>query len=535
LNRFILPLLAAVACWASPARAQHDDVELLNRYAQTSEVSSVELTAMRRIEGHMRFLASDAMAGRDTATVTGDVTAEYVASQLLAYGVEPAGDDGTFLQHYPLVRSGLDLERLRFDMHVDGELERSFVADDEYAVRGYGAAGYDMRGGVVFAGHGLVDNASGVDDFGGLDVEGRFVLVLAGAPTIEDIDPGLVVASNWRAKQEHAKGLGALGLIIINPPDDERAAQWFRFAKARMRGQSMNLGGEERASNPFPRLYVESAVAEAMFDAAGHDFAEALDLRTDTAGLGGFTLSDVTLDLAAPVAAEELSSANTVGIIRGSDPELADEMLVLSAHMDHVGVDDSGEIYNGADDNASGTSVILMAAQALARDPSRLRRSIVILGVTGEEKGLLGSEWWVSNPTVDIDKVVGNINIDMVGRNQPDSIGVTPSPDHPEHNSLVTMAQSLTEEAGIEIEWQAGEGDYLRKVDEYYYRSDHVNFSNAGIPVIFFFAGEHEDYHKPTDTVEKIDIYKVMRVANLVTLLSRVAANSPERPVRFAK
>ncbi len=530
-------LLTTLLLLAAPAVAQQNDLEQLatRSYTPLSETSAAERTALRQIEAHLGFLASDAMGGRDTATVEAAITAEYVAAQLHMYGFEPGGEGGTFFQTFPLRLTSLDLEGLRCELRKDGEVVHAFAAEDDYAVRGYSGAGFDLEGGLVFAGHGLVDSATGTDDYEGLDVEGRFVVVIGGAPEVEEIEPSLIVASNWRAKEEQAKQRGAAGLLIVNPPGDDRAAQWFRRAKARMRSESMGLGGKGPEAAAFPRYYVEPHVAETIFAAAGHDFAEAIEDRAETLGVGGFALDGLTLSAAAPVNAEDLVSDNTIGLLRGTDPELADEVIVLSAHMDHVGIDDAGEIYNGADDNATGTTTLLLVAQALARDPSRLGRSVAILGVTGEEKGLLGSEWWVAHPTIEIENVVANINIDMVGRNEPDAIGVTPSPEHPDFNSLVTLAQSLAPEAGIDVEWFAGAGDLRRRVDEYYYRSDHVNFARAGIPVIFFFAGEHEDYHKPTDTVDKIDTRKVLKVADLVTLLVRSASQQPERPVKLGK
>ncbi len=528
----ILPTLLLVAL---PASAQQNDLEQYASFPAASTTSAAEDAALRQLQAHLSFLASDAMGGRDTATVQAEITAQYVAAQLRMYGFEPAGDNGTFIQTYPLMLTSLDVDALRFDLMQGEDLVKAFAPDDDYAVRGYGGAGYEVQADVVFAGHGLYDETTGVNDFAGLDVSGKLVMVFGGAPTLEETEPTLIVASNWRAKQARAKTLGAVGMILINAPDDPRADQWFRFAKARMRGESMTLGGAEQMAQPFPRLYLEPAAAAQIFSAAGKDFDAAYEARAVTAGQGGFPLDGVSLSLAAPVTATELSSSNTVGLLRGSNPDLADEMIVLSAHMDHVGIDDAGNIYNGADDNATGTTTVLMVAQALARDPRLLGRSVLVLGVTGEEKGLLGSEWWVDNPTVDIGKVVANINIDMVGRNESGTIGATPSPTHPEYNSLVSLAESLAPEAGIKLEWEQGLGDLRRRVDDYYYRSDHVNFSNAGIPVIFFFAGEHEDYHKPTDTVDKIDIRKVLKVANLVTLLTRAASMHPEQPVRFGQ
>jgi hypothetical protein len=514
---------------AGPALAQHNDLEQVGLSTERTQVR-----ALRQVDGHLSFLASDTMAGRDTGSVEADISAVYVASMFRRFGLEPAGDDGTYLQTYPLVRTRLDLAALQFDMLLNGEAIRSFVPEDEYAVRGYGASGYELDGELVFAGHGLLDTVSGVDDYADLDVEGRFVLAILGAPD-GDQPTSLRTVANWRAKQTAARERGAKGLLLINPPGDERAAQRYRFTTRAMLRSQIALGGEMAEADPFPRLYLQPVVARELFAAAGMDFDVAMSAREESAGLGGFALDGVRISLAAPVAAEAFSSRNTAAMLVGSDPELSKEVIVLSAHMDHVGVDGEGNVFNGADDNASGTTALMMVAEAMASDPVPPRRSILFMAVTGEEKGLLGSEWWVAHPTIDIERVVANVNIDMVGRNAPDSIGVTPSPDHAEFNSLVSLAQELGPAAGLEVSWFAGEGEYRRRVDEYYYRSDHVNFSNAGIPVIFFFAGEHEDYHQLTDTMEKIDIQKVLRVSDLVEQVVRRSADQAEKPVRFAK
>jgi hypothetical protein len=526
-----------ISCLVTPLQlsAQLDDRDSLSESSGDSQVATDEQAALRQVEGHLAFLASDAMGGRDTATVQGAITAQYMASQLYALGLEPAGDDGSFQQTYPLVVSGLDMSGLRFDVLADEERRESFVPEDDYAVSGFGGAGCEVDAPVVFAGHGLVHEASGVDDYAGLDVEGKFVMVLSGTPQGDENIPGLSSASRGRAKRRQASARGAAGLITIVLPDDVRANTTFRYSKARMGGESMGLPSGEDETQPFPRVYVQHAAAEKIFKAAGRDLTEAAGQWSPDPGASSFLLEGIRLALDVPVYTQELTSENTVALLRGSDAELADEMIVISAHMDHVGVGDDGSIFNGADDNATGTTGLLMVAQALAKNRSSLGRSVVILAVSGEEKGLLGSEWWVANPTVDIDKVVANINIDMIGRNQPDSIGVTPSPEHSEHNTLVSKSLLLGPAAGLEVEWTAGEGEFKRRVDEYYYRSDHVNFSKAGIPVVFFFAGEHEDYHKPTDTVEKIDAQKVLRVSNLVALLAQAVSRDSERPTRFSK
>jgi len=145
----------------------------------------------------------------------------------------------------------------------------------------------------------------------------------------------------------------------------------------------------------------------------------------------------------------------------------------------------------------------------------------------------LVSEWWVKNPTLPIDSVIADINVDMVGRNDPDSVGITPSPEHADYNTLVAQAVAAGPGVGLSVSWSAGEGKYRRRVDSYYSRSDHANFAEKGIPVVFFFAGEHEDYHQPGDTLDKIDFDKVAKVSQLVETLVASVAEADDRPQRL--
>jgi Zn-dependent M28 family amino/carboxypeptidase len=242
----------------------------------------------------------------------------------------------------------------------------------------------------------------------------------------------------------------------------------------------------------------------------------------------GRPLSGLTVDLTAKVDAVRTHAYNVLGRLPGIDPKLRDEVVIVSAHNDHIGTLDDGTVNNGADDNGSGTTTLMAAAATLARLPPP-RRTILFLSVSGEEKGLLGSEWWCNHPTVPLEQVVADINIDMVGRNDPDAVGATPSPKHPDYNTLVTRAVELGPAAGLEITWNAPKAG-TDAVDNYYERSDHFNFAKRGIPVVFFFSGVHEDYHRPGDDVEKIDREKLRRMVRLVTLLARDVADADARP-----
>ena len=203
----------------------------------------------------------------------------------------------------------------------------------------------------------------------------------------------------------------------------------------------------------------------------------------------------------------QVTLENVCGFWRGSDPDLANEVIIISAHYDHVGVR-GGKIHNGADDNGSGTTGLLALSEALATY-GKLRRSVMVMWVSGEEKGLYGSKAWTKNPWLPEGcRAVANINIDMVGRNAADKLLVTPTREHEEYNGLTRLAERLAPLEGFPM---------LGSADDYYQRSDHYNFrKNLDIPVAFLFSDVHDDYHKPTDTPDKIDYDKVRRVARLV-------------------
>jgi Zn-dependent M28 family amino/carboxypeptidase len=216
-----------------------------------------------------------------------------------------------------------------------------------------------------------------------------------------------------------------------------------------------------------------------------------------------------------------------VGFVEGSDPRRKGEVVVFSAHMDHMGTRIDGDAFNGADDNASGTAGLLELAEAFANaEPPP--RSVMFLAVSGEEEGLWGSHWFSENPTWDGDKIVANVNIDMIGRvadlSGERGISMTPSHRHAEYNTLVQTAARLAGAVGIE---------QLTSGDTYYQRSDHYNFARKGIPVVFFCDGEHEDYHKVSDHADKLDFAKMERVTRLAFWVGHSAASERDRPAKL--
>jgi hypothetical protein len=472
------------------------------------------------LDGHMEFLASDELGGRETGTVHSEVTCRYVASAYRHAGLVPGGTDGGWLQHYPLEAQRLDIDSARFAFTKGGEPSALTLLQD-WLVSGYGSTDVDLAGGAVFAGHGVVSERAGVDEYAGLDVQGKLVLVLSGRP--EDRDD-LRAAGNWRAKRAAARDRAALGLVQLVVKEDAESARALEFGRHRILSPSMRVPDEEPA-DAWPMVTVFGEAAQQLAEAAGVGLGAPADAAPGA--LPGAP-PDLQFALSVKVVTDRVEASNVLGLIPGSDPAVAHEVVVVSAHNDHVGILPDGRVNNGADDNASGTATIMTAAAVLAAGPP-LRRTVLFLSVSGEEKGLLGSEWWCEHPTVPLADVVANVNIDMVGRNDPTAIGATPSPEHEHYNTLVERAVALAPAAGLEVSWTAPkDGD--DSVDNYYARSDHYNFASRGIPVVFFFSGVHEDYHRPTDELPLILMDKLERMVGLLALVVRDTADAEGRP-----
>ena len=478
----------------------------------------------RLIDAHIEFLGSDDLGGRETGTVQSLVTAQYVAAAFRAAGLKPGGEQGGWFQSYPMESNRVVMDEARLVLHTGGG-DVTLELFDDYLLGGYGGEGFALQGEAVFAGYGIVDADTKTDDYAGLDAKGRFVVALDGRPADR---PELRRAGTSRGKRMTAKEHGAAGLILLTDADSRDSAQLLDRMEDQLRYPTLSMPPEEREA-AWPTIVLRPESSKTFAQNAGIDLAAA---RAGSGGPGR-PLAGLKVELNAQVEAVRTHADNILGLIPGSDPKLRDEVLIVSAHNDHIGTMKDGTVNNGADDNGSGTTTLMTAAAALAAQPPP-RRTILFLSVSGEEKGLLGSDWWCKHPTVPLDHVVGDINIDMVGRNDPDAVGATPSPKHTDYNTLVARAVELGPQVGLEITWNAPKaGD--DRVDNYYQRSDHYNFAQAGIPVVFFFSGVHEDYHRPTDDIEKIDRAKLDKMVHLVMALAMDVANADQRPRKLTE
>ncbi|HYW08540.1 MAG TPA: M20/M25/M40 family metallo-hydrolase, partial [Longimicrobium sp.] len=328
----------------------------------------------------------------------------------------------------------------------------------------------------------------------------------------------------WRTERNQqrnaARRAGASAVVHVL----ERG--WTADSIAKYGAASTNPGRTLGGEVAYPQLFVTHEAASRMFTAAGSPL-DRMWTRGAAASFRPVALRGLTASVALPQEALDNGRApNVIAILPGSDPVLRNEYVVLSAHMDHVGVGapvNGDSIFNGADDDASGTTALLEVAQAFANLRERPRRSIVFVHVSGEEKGLLGSEWYSDHPTVPLAGMVANINVDMIGRNSPDSVVVI-------GKNYSTLGQVANRVGAAHPELRLTLSDDIWPEERFFFRSDHFNFARKEVPSIFFFSGVHADYHQPSDEVEKVDTDKAARISRMVFYIANEIANAPERP-----
>lgn len=458
--------------------------------------AALDAITSRSIEADIHFIASDAMRGRDTPSEGLVIAARYLRARLMTLGFEPGAEGGSYFHRYALRTTAMDAAATRVELvggrePVSFPIGRGFHLNDRFL-----RAASSTRGRVVFVG----DAANLLPD----SLEGAWAILL---------DEGIALGPLART----AAVSGALGVVLTPGPGYQEAPYDVRFAdriRVLERGSVSLPGAGERRGPPGGERGRRASISYLSREAYGR-LLEVAPARPDDVPAAAWSPApgtDLGLELVEHrglLGGGEVEVENVCGFWPGSDPELAGEVILVSAHYDHVGT--TGEdIYNGADDNGSGTCGLLAVAEALAVH-GPLRRSVLLIWVSGEEKGLLGSRAWSDAPWLPGEgRPVANVNIDMIGRNDPSELFITPTEAHERHNGIVRLARSLSPLEGF---------PELGSADEFYYRSDQASFARLGIPVAFLFSGIHGDYHKPTDTPDKIDTDKVRRVARLVVRL----------------
>lgn len=471
-----------------------------------SAVDSITSTELRM---HLEFLSSDELGGRYTLSPSFAIAARYLASHLKAYGYEGGGKDGDFLQHFEVIASKPDQEKSALSLTVNGQTANYIFGDFLPA----GGVNGEATAPVVFAGHGISSASLHQDDYANLDVKGKIVLLVPGAPA--GIDRSAL--GEKEQGEAAARAHGAIGVIQL---PQERFLEFMRNREFRTR-----FGGREtvrlarESDGRLPQITLSPELAEKVLDAFGLSINDVYS--TDKKGHA----TAISAHMVSSFHQTKTITQNVVGILKGTDPKLRDEYVAFSAHYDHLQTNSRGEIFHGADDDGSGTTAILTIAHAMAMDPPR--RSVLIIFHAGEELGLLGSEYNTDYaPAVPLNKIVADFNIDMIGRSKPAGDKAREDAHLTDANTVYLVGSNRISKELHEISEQTNSDYQKMHLDYYYndpnnpemiyYRSDHWNYAKHGIPVIFYFDGTHVDYHKPTDTIDKIDFTKMTQITRLV-------------------
>ncbi len=500
------------------------------------------------LEEHIHFFAGDQMAGRQTGTPEKEEAAYYLKEFQDELGLTPAGDDDSFFQKFELDTRRVD--HIAFDAWQLNE-EDTVMVDESVLRPGEAASFTRMFGGenpvegeIVFAGYGAVDHERGVDHLDG-DLEDKWVMVFNEIPNVVDGDTLVTPEFESRARfNEIMERRGAAGVLVITTDDSgEYREQSYNSSYELEQPVGIGLSYMGGVRDRFQPAYmsVSPEMAAAFLDIEPNEIAEKKQRLTDE--IDAFTPRQTGYGLSSrpEVVDETIEERNVAALLEGSDPDLKDEVIVITAHYDHLGVgapDDEGDrIYNGADDNASGSIGMLAKARALkqaAEDGNRPDRSVLFLHVGAEEWGLLGSRYYSDHPTVPEENIIANINMDMIGRwderheEQGDSnyvyiIGAEIISS--DLNNKLKQANQWSSELELNMRYND-----LDDPNRFYRRSDHWSFGRLEIPFIFFFSGVHEDYHQPGDTPDKLLYNTLSERVRLITATAVEIANADEAP-----
>ncbi|MCC3155758.1 M28 family peptidase [Hymenobacter sp. 15J16-1T3B] len=531
---FVPLLLAALALGSAPALAQKAKVKVKSKAEKTEPVAAPAPAAPtdwsvtyastitpEDLRKHLSVLASDEYEGRETGEKGQKMAAEYLAKQFAALGLAgPVKDsDNPYIQHFTLERSSWDAAGMKLQI---GKQQYQWLAD--YYASGDLPFAQETALQPVFAGYGI--EQEGYNDYAALpDLTGKDVVVLVGEP-LKDGKPLLGKdgkPSKWgfdaRSKVAAATKRGARSIVFVHP-DAAKFTEILARYKPYLSQPRVSMLGKPGTAQP-PR-----AAALTLSPAAGYALlgtsADGVAKYQAAVGAAGqpvkASFKPTKLLIKSPRKTSTFSTENVMGLLEGSDKK--DEVLVLSAHYDHLGVQD-GKVYNGADDDGSGTVSVLELAEAFTKAKAEghgPRRSILFLTVTGEEKGLFGSEYYTDNPVIPLAQTIADLNMDMVGRYDDQHKAGDQYVELVGSDKLSSELHAINEEANkkytqLDLGYRYNDPNDPERV---YYRSDHYNFAKHKVPVIFYTTGDHADYHQPTDDVDKIEFPLMAKRGQLV-------------------
>ncbi len=469
------------------------------------------------LEAHVKFLASDALQGRRAGSPGADEAAQYIAREFQRDQLTPLGPDGSYLQTFDFI-SGVRLGAKNAFTAETPTGSQMFRLDSDFRPLGFSANGA-CDGPLVFAGYGISLPEKQYDDFAGLDVRDKIVLVFRGSPTLDSASQSLEMISSVRYKATKAKDLGAKAILFVLGPAEKENDRLIRLSYDQSTG-----------SGDIPALSLTQQAADRLVQTTGHTLRQLQESIDGSRTPASCLVPNTRLHIATDVETIPARSSNVIGYLPGNDPLLKDQVVVIGAHYDHLGMGGEGSgslkpdtvaVHPGADDNGSGTAGLLELAEAFAAHRNELRRSLLFVAFTGEELGLLGSAYYVKHPVIPLERTVSMLNMDMIGRLSHRTLIVYGTGTAPEFDSLVRAHD-------------ADSAFVLKLVRDGYGPSDQASFYGKQIPVLHFFTDLHGDYHRPTDTEDRLNYPALQSVVRFVDSIATDIDRSPVRPAYVA-
>lgn len=538
--------------------------------------------SVERLRAHISYLASDKLEGRRTGSQGADLAAEYIAVEFSRYGLKrsagvdrpgmsilEAGSPRRYMQEFPFV-AGIELGKdnaMLFSPRVAAGAGRAsegariapldLIPDEEWMPLGFSSNGRVEASSVVFVGYGITSAELKYDDYAGADVKGRIALVLSGTPDGDNPHGEFARYMDVRWKAIAAREHGATALVVIAREENFKDDLLSRLRYDNSAGDaglhvvaiSRSVAGRILESGGLsPLAELEKAARDARSNASAATGGPAPVAAPASGKSIAGPLEGVTLSILTDVKRRTTRSANVVGILEGSDSKLKNEAIVIGAHYDHLGrggegslAPREGETHHGADDNASGVAGMIELARIFSGERARLKRTLIFIAFSGEEEGLLGSNYYVNHPVVPLAQTVAMINMDMIGRMKDDRLIVGGVGTAQEWEKLINLKNLNFNEPSGQVSPQqtltvTGVGP-INHPDHFlltlnrdgYGPSDHASFYAKNIPVLFFWTGTHEDYHKPSDTADKINYPDEARIVSFVAEIVRGIGDSDRR------
>ena len=487
------------------------------------------------LKSNMTFFASNELQGRETGTLANDAAALYIKSNIMRIGLKPVPETGDNFQKIPLVSSKISKKESYLKIfNVNGDV---IFSTDSLVSLMVPSRTMDVTGSVVFAGYAYENKNTGYSDLKDLDLADKIVLIMTRNPELAGTNNDNAIFDNnlERQKLMTVFSKGPKAILYVYDPSNKYHDAYSSGLSGMVGSGTVSIKGQPGFSMPLQFNFITQYAADMLLKTSGFNLKQ-MQERISAGGKSvSIELQGITASVKTGVEASEFFSSNVIGIVEGSDPVLKNECVIYTAHFDHVGVNNKGEIFNGADDDASGSMALLEVAQAFMNLKRKPLRSIVFAWVNGEEKGLLGSQYYTDNPVIPMEKTLADINLDMVGRSKMPAdtgkfMGYHLTVTNPgevlaytahESTELLRMMTLSAKETGIQV---IDKGKNLE-----FGSSDHASFMAKGVPAFLFISGIHADLHSTRDKVEKIDFDKMEKVARMVFLLGYKIANQRER------